>query len=109
MSFSSLLNQTADIQTRTTTVGTMGDALLTWATAESSACYIEVSSQYSGRVNGRDGVSATHLVFLPQSTTVDTSMRLVIDGKTYYVISVESPRGHHKEVYVVIESSPQSE
>lgn len=109
MSFQSLLNKVATLQTRATTVGALGEASIVYSDAGTARCAIEVASQYGGRVDGRDAVRATHNGYFLQSTTIDSSMRVIIDGRTYGVLTVESPRGHHKEVGLVLNSSPQTE
>lgn len=100
MSIESLFNATATILSFTPSAGSWGSSD-TYTTGSSVPCRLRAlsGSEYrDGKIRGE----ATHKVYLPAGTPVNTADRISIGGKVYDIIppitDAGGSAGHHLEV-----------
>lgn len=109
MSFFSLLNTTCDVQRATLKQTDMKTSRQVWTNMSgytSIPCRIEILSSTERVILGREGVQATHRIYIAAGYTVTEADRIVCGSSTYDLISVLPYQGasvnHHTELIVIL-------
>lgn len=100
------LTDTGLVLTRTTVSDAGGGATQTWGTAGTVPCRIDPLSNRTDRTltAGRISERSTHLVTLPDGTTVETDDRFAITGRgTFEVTAVQDRTSQRTLVIEVVQ------
>ena len=105
MAFTGLLNKLATITEKTLTATDRGEATATWSNlAINVPARLYSLSGSAGMVYGKEGIEVIKKVMLDTDETITEQNRIVIDGNTYAIKSINSvdaaSESHHKELVV---------
>lgn len=111
MSFESLLNSSANFQRTTTTAGSIGEPVESWASisgASAVPCRIELLSMVERLLAGREGTMATHRLFIGAGYSITHADRVIVSSATYSITGSgtyqNASMDHHAEYVLNITS-----
>jgi hypothetical protein len=110
---SDFLSDRANIYTRTTIIGELGDSKDTYVLLASEVgCRSMRNSNNFGQFGGRVSTQAVHIIYIDEGYVLDTTNTLEIDGQIYHVTNADAKYDslgvHHNYYECEVIESPQS-
>ena len=97
-------NVTAEIQTKTITINSIGEQEESWSTFKTLNGYLDLISGDSNYETYNAKIQESTHVFICDYVALGVSVnaRLVVDGKTYDVTLIDNPMGLHRQLEIYL-------